>query len=142
MVHETYLRSKADADTLATRLLWIVREPSPIASYALKASQIAAALGDKIKITLLRAPFQTAGGYDERVFEIVGKEISCHPLVVRYMARDIMTYGADVGLWAAAAAVDWASATQQEKEDSGFWADANGYCLTSDRTSLNKSRWW
>lgn len=142
MVHETYLRSKADADTLATRLLWIVREPSPIISYALKAAQITAALGDKIKITLLRAPFQTAGGYDDRVFELVGKEISCHPLMVRYMARDLMTYGADVGLWAAAAAADWATATQQEKEDSGFWADANGYCLTADRTSLNKSRWW
>mgnify|MGYP001559254228 CR=1 FL=1 len=138
----TYLRSKADADQLAGRLNWVSRDPSPVISVALKAGQIDKTLGDKIKVTLARAPYQTAGGYDERVFEIISKDVSCFPLFVSLRGRDLMDFGNNVGFWMAATAPDWATATAQEKEDSGFWCDANGYCLTADTASLNKSLWW
>ncbi len=138
----TYLRSKADADQLAGRLNWITRDPSPMISLSLKAGQIDKTLGDKVKVTLARAPYSTAGGYDERVFEIVSKEVSCFPLLVNLKGRDLMDFGNNVGFWMGDSAPAWGSATAQEKEDSGFWCDANGYCLTADSASLNKSLWW
>ncbi len=139
---DTYLRSKADADQLAGRLNWITRDPSPVISLTLKAGQIDKTLGDKVKVTLARAPYSTAGGYDERVFEIISKEVSCFPLLVNLKGRDLMDFGNNVGFWMGDSAPAWLTATAQEKEDSGFWCDANGYCLTADSASLNKSLWW
>jgi hypothetical protein len=139
---DTYLRSKSDADELAQRLNWITRSPSPVITLKLKAGLIDKTLGDKIKVTIVRAPFETAGGYNERIFEIIGKEVSCFPLFTKLKGRDLAGFGSDVGFWMAADAPDWATATAQEKDDSGFWCDSNGYCLTADSESLNKSLWW
>ncbi len=36
----------------------------------------------------------------------------------------------------------WLVATAEERNASGFWCDANGFCLTADTESYNKSRWW
>lgn len=127
LTYDTYLRNKSNADVLAARINWITREPSPILNFSLKASQITKTLGDKLKVTLARSPYATAGGYIERVFEIIEKNISCFPLVVNHRARDLMDYGSNVGFWMGASAPDWDDATQQQREDSGFWCDANGY---------------
>jgi hypothetical protein len=139
---DTYLRTKADADILAQRLNWITRAPSPIISLKLKAGIIDKTLGAKIKVTLARAPVETAGGFDERTFEIISKEVSCFPLFTNIKGRDLMGYGNDVGFWMGDTAPAWAAATAQEKEDSGFWCDDDGYCLTADSASINKSLWW
>jgi len=138
----TYHRTKAGADTITGRINWVTRNPSPVITLQLKAGQIDKNLGDKIKVTLARAPQQAAGGYDERVFEIISKEVSCFPLMVTVRGRDLMDYGANVGFIMADTAPDWATATVQERDDSGFWCDDDGLCLTSDPTSLNKSLWW
>jgi hypothetical protein len=138
----TYLRSKADADTLAQRLNWITRNPSPVINLRLKAGLIDKTLGDKLKVTLARAPFETAGGYDERVFEIIGKDISCFPLFVDLKARDLAGFGSDVGFIMASTAPTWALATAQERDDSGFMCDSDGYCDPADSESLNKSLIW
>jgi hypothetical protein len=139
---DTYLRSKADAEELAARLNWITRSPSPVISLILKAGQISKTLGDKVSVTLARAPYQTPGGYTERVFEIISKEVSCFPLFVKLRGRDLMDFGNNVGFWMGDTAPDWATATDQEKDNSGFWCDDDGLCLTSDAESLNKSLWW
>jgi hypothetical protein len=139
---DTYLRSKVDADALVSRLIWIMGNPSSIITLLLKAGQILKTLGDKLKVTLERAPFAIAGGYGERTFEIVQRDISCFPLQVTLRARDLADWGNDVGFWMADTAPDWASATAQERDDSGFWCDEQGCCLTADQTSKNKSRWW
>ena len=139
---ETYLRSSIDAVSLAGRLNWITRNPSPIATLRLKAGVIDKTLGDKIKLTLERASHSTVGGYVERVFEIIGKEVSCFPLIVKLQARDIMEFGANVGIWTADDAPDWATATAEERSQSGFWTDDNGLADPSDVESKNKSLWW
>jgi len=139
---ETYLRSNADADQLAGRLNWITRNPSPIISLLLKAGQISKTLGDKIKVTLTRAPHETVGGYAERAFEIISKEISCFPLFVKISARDTALFGLNVGFWMSDTAPDWATATAAEKEVSGFWTDDDGYVDSTETESKNKSLWW
>ncbi len=139
---DTYLRDKSAGDGLAQKINWLTRNPAPIISLTLKAGLIDKTLGDKIRITLARAPYEVVGGYDERTFEVIGKDVSCFPLLVNFKARDITGYGDNVGFWMGAAAPAWAAATDQEKDDSGFWCDADGYCLTADSDSLNKSLWW
>jgi hypothetical protein len=139
---ETYIREKGQAQLIADRINWITRTPSPIVSLTLKAGLIDLTLGDLFKLTLDRAPYATAGGYSERVFEIIGKDVSCFPVAVKLTARDLMDYGTDVGFWMDATAPDWATATPAERGDSGFWCDANGYCLTADTASRYKSLWW
>jgi hypothetical protein len=138
----TYLRSKADADTLAQRLNWITRNPSPVINLVLKASLLDKTLGDKIKVTISRAPFETAGGYTERTFEIIGKDVSCFPLFVNLKARDLAGFGSDVGFIMASTAPTWALGTAQERDDSGFMCDSTGYCDPADAASLNKSLIW
>jgi hypothetical protein len=138
----TYLRTKADADALAFRLNWITRNPSPVIDLKLKAGQINKTLGDMVKVTLARAPYQTAGGYSERVFEIISKEVSCFPLFVELRGRDLMDFGSNVGFWMGDTAPTWLLGTAQEREDSGFWTDDDGYCEPTDASSLNKSLWW
>ena len=142
LTHETYLRSAADAATLAGRLNWITRDPSPVITILLKAAQIDKNLGDKIKITLARSPFGTAGGYAARLFEIIGKELSCFPVQMVLIARDLADYGSNAGFIMSDTAPGWAAATEQERDESGFVCDASGYCLTADAASLNKSLIW
>jgi len=139
---DTYLRYKTHADSLAARINWITRNPMPMVSLTLKAGLVDLTLGDLFKLTLARAPYATAGGYSERVFEITSKDVSCFPVSVKLQGRDLMGFGTDVGFWMDAAAPIWADATPTERDASGFWCDANGYCLTADATSLNKSMWW
>lgn len=139
---ETYIREKGQAQLIADRINWITRTPSPIVSLTLKAGLIDLTLGDLFKLTLDRAPYATAGGYSERVFEIIGKDVSCFPVAVKLTARDLMDYGTDVGFWMDATAPDWATATPAERGDSGYWCDASGFCDSSDATSRYKSLWW
>lgn len=138
----TYIREQSQAKALADKINWITRTPSPIVSLTLKAGLIDLTLGDLFKLTLERAPYATAGGYSERVFEIIGKDVSCFPVAVKLTARDLMDFGSNVGFWMGPAAPIWADATPAEREDSGFWCDANGYCLTADTASRYKSLWW
>ena len=142
LTHETYLRTSAQATTLAARINWVTRDPSPTLNVLLKAVQINKLLGDKIKVTLARAPYGTAGGFDERIFELIGKDFSCFPVKMTLTGRDIMDFGNNVGFWMADTAPAWAAATAQERDDSGFWCDANGYAVAGDETSKNKSLWW
>ncbi|MDD5170664.1 MAG: hypothetical protein PHN75_17750, partial [Syntrophales bacterium] len=139
---DTYLRSSADAQSLADELNWITRDPSPIITLNLKVSQITKSIGDKIKVTLSRAPFETVGGYSERIFEIISKEFSCFPASLTLTGRDLMDWGNNIGFWTADTAPDWATATKQEKDDSGFWTDANGLVDSTDPASKNVSLWW
>ena len=142
LIMDTYLRNSVDAVTLAGRILWVSKNISPLLRVDLKISQISKTLGDKVNVTLARAPYATSGGYSERTFEIFEKNLTCFPVQLSLGLRDLMDFGVDVGFWMADTAPAWAAATAQERDNSGFWCDANGYCLTADLSSLNKSLWW
>jgi len=141
---DTYLRTAANAQSLGDRINWITREPSPIIAITLKASQVGLILGDKVKVTLAGTPYVTAGGYVDRVFEVIGRDLSCFPLELTLTGRDLMGWGSGVGFWMSASAPAWVSATEQERDSSGFWCDASGYADPAgvDETSKNISLWW
>lgn len=85
---DTYIKTEADATTLAERILWFTANPLAVVTLKLKATVIDKLLGDKIALTLARAPFGTVGGYSAREFEIISKTISCFPLFVTLRAWD------------------------------------------------------
>lgn len=85
---DTYLRAYPDATALAAKILWFTANPLDVATLKLKATVIDKLLGDKLALTLARAPFGTAGGYAAREFEIISKTVSCFPLFVTLKAWD------------------------------------------------------
>jgi hypothetical protein len=139
---QTFLRSASNAGDLCDKYSMLVKDLVTQVRIKLKISQVQKLLGDQFKLTLARAPYATAGGYSERVFEIKGTTLSCFPLTLELTARDSADFFLDIGVWMADAAPAWGAATQAEKDVSGFWCDASGYCDTADTSSFEKSRWW
>jgi len=139
---DTYLRTAIDAHSLAGKLLWLLRNISPTLDISLKISQITKLIGDRVKITLNRAPYSTAGGYNERVFEVIGMQLSCFPVIQILTLRDLVGFGESVGTWMEDTAPNWITATAAERLVSGFWTDADGYADPPNAISLNKSLWW
>lgn len=139
---DTYIRGSDDAGTLAERLLRLFKDPSPLLTMDAKMIFIDKLLGDKIEVTMARAPYEESGGYDERVFEIFGLELSAFPQRHTIEARDLLEYGKNQGFWMASTASAWGDCTTQQKQNSGFWCDSNGYALTADKGSKDASLWW
>lgn len=139
--HETYIRSSGDANILAQRLLFICKNPLPILSLRLKFPLPTLLQGDMLRVTMTRAPASTGGGFISKLFEIQGLEKRYSPGGMTVQAYDSASYGKDVGRWMSSAAPNWAVATIEEKEESGFWLDSSGYAST-DRSSKNVSLWW
>jgi len=140
--HDTYIRGKSDADTLAQRLNLVLKDPSPILTGKTKLQLVDKVLGDKIKITMARSPFEVAGGYVGRVFEIFSISKQFSPAEVEIRARDLKELGGQVGFWTASTAPTWANANSDDKAISGFWTDADGYIDTANEDTLNGSTWW
>ena len=142
LIHDTYLRTSGDATIAAQRFLFVMEDPSPMLDITLKIQHMDKLVGDKFKINMFRAPFQTAGGYSERLFEIVKTAKSAYPVRNKITARDIVNYGSNVGFWQAPTANAWDDATSEEQEEFGFWCDTNGYADPGGIEGLNISRWW
>jgi len=138
---DSYLKTKSNATVTAQRLNLLTKDPTPKLNMSLKMPVIDHFMGDKVKITMTRAP-SDSGEYDERVFEINEKQISCFPFINRLQAFDLQTFGENVGFWTATGAPAWSAAASSDKEISGFWSSDNGYVATTDPSSLNASQWW
>ncbi|MDF1592585.1 MAG: hypothetical protein P1P89_13805 [Desulfobacterales bacterium] len=138
--HDTYLRNLGDAAILAQRLIFIMGSPSPMLSGRTKTQLMGKLLGDKIFVTLPRAPF--ADGYTKRIFEIFALDKSCFPAYIDFDARDLKDFGSNAGMWAGATAPVWGAASTDEKNVSGFWLDPNGFADPTDSETKNVSKWW
>lgn len=139
---DTYLTSKSMADILGQRILFVLSSVSPTLEFSMKAQHITKNLGDKLKITLERAPFRTSGGYVSKLFEIVGMAKTFSPLEITFSLRDLANYGGSVGFWMAADAPDYSSTPDSQKGDSGYWTDDDGYADPGNEESKNISKWW
>lgn len=97
--------------------------------------------GDILKIS--RSKAGTASGDMSNVgFQIlkIVKDVSQNQSVL--VLDNLKGLGLAIGMWTLDTAPDWSTATDAEKEESGFYCDATGYCDPTDLTSLNKSLWW
>jgi len=139
---DTYIRNSSDATILAQRLKLLLKDPTTNMKVDLKIPVIDKLLGDKVKLTMTRAPFEQSTGYNQRHFEISGRSISCFPVINSLELFDLKEFGLGIGYWTDATAPTWDNATDADKITDGYWCDANGYAKTGDEDSLNVSRWW
>ena len=139
---DTYLKTESDATILGQRLNLLMKDPTVKLNMELKMPVIDHLLGDKIKITMKRVPYEVSSGYRERIFEISGKDISAYPFINRLEAFDLKGFGANIGIWTSANAPNWTSANEAQKAKSGFWLGSSDYAASTDVDSRNVSIWW
>jgi len=139
---KSYLRTQSDAITLAQRLSYLTKTPTVKLRTELKLPIIDKLLGDKIQLTIKRAPTISSSGYENQIFEIDEKEISCFPFINKIEAFDLKDFGGNIGYWTSVAAPNWSTASNAQKRVAGYWSDSSGYIDPTDSTSLNQSLWW
>ena len=139
---DTYIRSQSDALTLAERLKVLMKDPSPELKTDLKLPVIDKLIGDKVRISLARAPFESASGWSKRYFEIIGRAISYFPVKSTLKLIDLREFGISVGFWTDDSAPVWGSAADSDKASDGYWCDDDGYAAPGEPDSYMVSRWW
>jgi hypothetical protein len=139
----TFLRSAGAARALAQRYLLLAGKVLTTAAFEERGARLAQHIaGDKVRVTFSPAP-SAAGAYVDKPFEITELRLRFAPkLGVSGVLNDIRDLGGKVGRWMDAAAPNWASATDLERQSSGFWTDANGLADSGDPTSGGRSLWW
>lgn len=138
----TFLRSAADASTLAERYQLISGAVSMEVEFAERGSKLAQALaGDKVLVTFDPAP-SAAGAYEQKPFEILRLTRGFSPgLTIAGRLGDLRGVGAVVGHWMADTDPAWSAATSEERARSGFWTDDDGLADPADAASAT-SIWW
>lgn len=142
---DTYLRGSADSDSLAARMNLLTKDLLTVMDYTMSIAKINALVGDRVNLTFVRAPYPASGGQVGCPYEIISKEISAFPAQVTFRARDMATYGKNIGFWTADGVPAWLAATEDEQRSAGYWCDGSGYAdssATPDETSKNVSLWW
>lgn len=139
----TYLRSQSNALTIAQRYMLLAGAVTVEAEFEERGALCAQLnAGDKVYVTYAPAP-AASGAYVSKPFEILSLTVSYAPKVsVSGVLGDLRGLGGRVGRWTAPAAPDWATATEAERNASGFWCDPSGLADPADLTSGNRSIWW
>jgi hypothetical protein len=145
----TYLRNSLDAVNLAQRLRSLMKGPTAKIKGKLKTPIIDHLIGEKVRVTMSRAPFGTSGGWDKRYFELSGRQLKCYPVANTVELFDIKEFGGDIGYWTSTDvaiipwSTNWDNATVAQRDGAGYWSSTDGYCSTAKTAiSLEKSLWW
>ena len=139
---KTRLDNSSDAIILGQRQLFIRKRPVTLVSGRTKLQLINKNVGDKINITSSRAPINNASGYVNRQFELTRVVKDLGRFNVSFDAVDLNNLGGEVGHWTGPSAPGWSTATDTQKQQQGFWSDANGFIDPSDGASKNQSLWF
>lgn len=139
---ETFISALSDASILAQRLLLFGKTPTPSLTFQTKLQGFTLNIGDKIAVTSARAPISGGTGWEGKIFEVQSITKDFGSSIAKVVCDYLKGVGDDVGFWMVSTAPTWASASQTEKEDSGFWCDASGFADPNDQTSKNVSLWW
>jgi hypothetical protein len=136
---DTYIKDSYDADMLAGRLNFLFRGIRFEFDFTERGMRlIDKNLNSRMRVTKTRAPSST-GSFTNRLMDLIFVEVDHITPKVEGRLADLQY---NVGKWTDDTAPAWSSATDAEKEDSGFWCDASGQADTSDPSSKNKSLWW
>jgi hypothetical protein len=138
----TYLTDRDNAISLAQKYQVLAGSVTVEAEFEERGAILATHnAGDKVAVTYSPAP--ALAGYQEQPFEILSLQIKYAPKVtVTGRLGNLRGLGGRVGKWMGSDASDWTSATEQERVNSGFWSDSDGYASPGDPLSRNRSLWW
>jgi hypothetical protein len=101
-------------------------------------------VGDRLTVSFPRAPHET-GAWTDQVVEVLQTTKRFAPTPeVELVVSDLLggNIAEFLGEWTNNSAPNWATATDEEKEDSGFWCDSAGRPDPADSTTKGKSLWW
>jgi hypothetical protein len=139
---QTYLTSSSDATTLAQRYLFIAGAPSVEIEITERGVKLLTKqLFDKLSVSRVRAP-TGAGFWSGRILQILGIEKELTPPRIIARLDDLYGLGANIANWTGGSALDWASAGEADKAQSGYWSDSNGFIDPADPETLDLSTWW
>jgi hypothetical protein len=139
----TFLRFKADADTLRQRCAFLTSVPTTRAAFRERGAKLALAMpGDKVLVTFSPAP-AASGAYADTVFELtqIRRGVGS-PLRVEGRLDLVRQLPGRVGTWMADGSPNWAAATAEQRMASGFWCNDSGRADAGDPASANVSLWW
>jgi len=97
--------------------------------------------GDLLGVTRSRGP-REGGSLDDEKFQILSIAKNVALKQCRLICDDLKGLGRAIGFWSAAAAPNWAAATEAEKLAQGFWSNPSGLIDPADETTKNQSVWW
>jgi hypothetical protein len=139
----TFLRNKADAETLAQRYEIIAAAVAIEVDIQENLARLALAnVGDKVLVTFQPAP-SSSGEWIDKPFEILRLEKAYAPtLAIAGRLGDLHGVANAVGRWMEDAAPDYDVATDDQKEQGGYWCDDDGLADPADPNSKDVSVWW
>ncbi len=83
-------------------------------------------LGQKIKVVFSRGS-DLSGEWDEKTYEIIDIQKNLNDFTVSLILEDMKGLGTDIAFWTADSAVSWASSSEPERDNQGYWGDADGF---------------
>jgi hypothetical protein len=141
MERRTFLRSGADAQSLAQRALFMAGAQGLEIEVRLTTPKLAQLIeGDKVLVTRTPAP-AVSGSFSAKLFELLRLDLA-PDLAISARLGDLRGIGDIIGHWTDASAPDWASATEEERGSQGFWSDSAGLIDPADPATANQSVWW
>lgn len=133
----------ADSATLAAQNLVKRRARSPrFFTFKTGGKLMDAAPGDPVVIEPIRTPTDGGGVVRGRIQSLVSDPVRFSQTVVMDDDRVVLQAPSQAWLSSGATAVDWASCTDAERLALGFWVDDDGYVVTGDATTKNRSRYY
>lgn len=141
-VVETALINADDAAALSSRIMFLTKNTQKFVRIKETGTNLwTVSPGDRIIVSLDRAPSES-GVWDQKIMEIVSVTRSFGPPSIELVLNDLWGSGDQSGIWVGPGVLDWATATTDEKERSGFWTTNTGFADASDATSSDVSIWW
>jgi len=77
--------------------------------------------------------------FNGRTFQVRSMETDLSDMTTRVTGYDF--FSETFGVWSNDTAPVWTSSSEKNKQDSGYWSDADGYANPPDSDSLDVSRW-
>lgn len=143
---ETWLTTEADATAHAQHLRFLRGTPSmTIEAEQRGLSLISARVGDLVSVTRSRAPNARTGSYDGHLLRIVRieKALGGDVPIVKVWLNDLDGQTDRIfRLQASGTALDWSTASAQEKARYGFLGNTNRYIDAADPLTRDGKKLW
>lgn len=138
----SWLRTQTAAVTLRDRVLFLTnRAPIELAIDVSGGKLFRRRPGDVLLISRAKAPSST-GKLESQAFQILSIEKRLAENRVMLKLDNLNGTAYLVGMWCADGAPAWASASEQQRLEQGFWTDDDGLVVPGDWTTADKSAWW
>jgi hypothetical protein len=138
----TWLRGQSAADTVRDRVLFLTNRPILEIEMDVAGGRLFTARpGHVLELSKDIAP-TTSGALEAQAFRILSISKNIAENRTSVVLDNFAGTAYVVGSWTADAAPAWASATEAERREQGFWTDEDGLVVPGDWSTADKTTWW